>query len=241
MNQLKSYAISQNMASAQAIVDVFSGIGGFFGMFNWEFKGTSSTLVNTEDLSPDKFDIDEVSLNLIAGTDGIRFAFSPISFSRITLPGYKKYYEDSDVVTDARFTESTFYTPSISLRYHFMSSRARKNQYRRLEFPLAVQINAMLFPRNKDLVLNNPDQDDKFGEYLDYINFYTNASFGVNFYFSDGFGIGLSGGGTYVGIKESEFLLAETTAKGVSKDFKIKFNDAKKIIPSVDFKIHVRF
>jgi hypothetical protein len=235
----KTDAELQAEAQSEAIDNVTS----LLTYFNWELKGSISAIFKGgygKDSIKD-YSVDDARMSFIIGNKAVRLNLSPLGFSWVTMPEFTKYNEDGIEIGTGKFHKSRFYSPAIGLTFCILTKKGRKDIYRGVEFPLSVNFMPLLFPKNKDLILYEAPGDSRIKDYLTGFSYFGNASFGINAYPSDGFGIGLSGGVNYLSVKATENEVTATDSAFNTTSFFIKTNPGKKIFPAIDLRIILRF
>jgi hypothetical protein len=237
---IRSEAVARDQEQTEAMVATFDAVSSVLSIFNWEIKGSTSTYINEEDFPGEKYNVDEVRLNFTLGRNRLRLSFSPLGFAWVKIPNFKKLTDEGVVIGEGEFGSTRFYSPSLGLMYCFMTNSEREVYYRTIEFPLAVSINPLLSAKNTDLITTG-DEDTKIGDYFSNFNFYANATLGINVYFSDGFGIGIAAGISYIAIKPTKEDVINTDSSGNTSTFKVMIDEEKNIVPVVDLKLIYRF
>ncbi len=237
---MRNEAVAREQAQTETMVATFDAVSSVLSIFNWEFKGSTSSYLNGEAFPGEKYNVDEVRLNFTLGRNRLRLSFSPVGFAWVKIPKFKKLNNEGVTIGEGEFGNTRFYSPSLGLMYCFMTKSERAEDYRTIEFPLAVSINPLFGAKNTDLIASG-NEDSQIGDYFSDFNFYSNATLGINVYFSDGFGIGIAAGISYIAIKPTKENVINTNSSGNTSTFKVMIDDEKNIVPSVDAKLIYRF
>jgi hypothetical protein len=216
--------------------------------FNWELTGSSTGVFNPDkrnqyhDIIEKKMNVDYVRMNFVLGNNRIRLNLSPVGFYWVDLPYYKKYNKQNVMVLQkGDFEYPRFYAPTIGLIYCLIAKEDRKDDYRAVEFPVAVNFSPFLGVKNTGFTVANEARDSPFKDYLAPFNYILSGTIGVNLYPDDAFGFSLNTGVTYMGINATSKEVYETDDNQITNAYTIKMDNAKRLLANFELKLLVRF
>ena len=227
---------SQEMQAAEAMGAMLEGLT----FFNWEFVGRSTFNPAPTTSKETTYGIDEFRFNLILGKNHFRFNISPVGFSWLSLPDFKKYNDQGIKIGTVTNYSVKSYTPSAGLSYVLYPKADKGEEYRFVEFPLSVHFSPFLGFKN-DNFKENDITDSEYKEYFSDFNYFVYSSFGISLFFSRDFGMSLKAGAFYLNVKESEKVLKHTDEDGISENFIVKFDEKSKILPAGELSFTLRF
>jgi hypothetical protein len=185
--------------------------------------------------------VDYVRMNFVLGNKKIRLNISPIGFYWVDLPYYKKYNEQNVMVATGEFSQPRFYAPTIGLIYCMIPKADRNDDYRVLEFPLAINFSPFMGVKNTGFSIANVARDSEFKNYLAPFNYVLSGTIGANIYPGDGLGFSLNTGVSYLGINATNKEVYETDANQRTNTYTIKMDKAKKLLANFELKFLIRF
>jgi hypothetical protein len=219
----------------------------FIQNFKWEFTGGSTSIFNADkrdryfNITEKKMNVDYVRMNFVLGNKKIRLNISPIGFYWVDLPYYKKYNEQNVMVATGEFSQPRFYAPTIGLIYCMIPKADRNDDYRVLEFPLAINFSPFMGVKNTGFSIANVARDSEFKNYLAPFNYVLSGTIGANIYPGDGLGFSLNTGVSYLGINATNKEVYETDANQRTNTYTIKMDKAKKLLANFELKFLIRF
>ena len=231
------------LAKQKETLEAFDAISFIFGDF-YEVSGSASFTnpITYESIFNNKpntqYELNDVRFSIVYGNKKVALNLG-YGVSWMSLPSYRKYDKLGRETAYTDFGTVQFLSPSIGLSYKFMSKENKADFYRSAEFPVNVSFAPLLGAKSKKIKMNNDIFDTPFKDYFEGLSYNINASLGANLFIGKGFGIGISGGGTYVNIKGTTEKIVETVNDRQSA-YTIKMDDLQKIIPRYEFKLIFR-
>lgn len=145
----------------------------------------------------------EARLRLTLGKKHFRFNISPLGYTWVVLPSFRKYDLKKNEIDYTDFGSIRFFSPSIGISYAFYRKMDAADKYRALEIPLSLNFSPMWSGKTDMVKVNNVAYDSEFKDYFKDFKFNLTLSAGINIFVSEGFGLGFSVGYYYFNIKRN--------------------------------------